>query len=111
VKQDIYAALGVKRRINAAGTLTRLGGALMDDEVIAAMAAAARSSVDIGELQAAANRAISRLNGAQSRASSFRGGLPGCRGSWGTGKFSPAFSTSYSCQVMPADCVKAFRQT
>jgi len=25
--QDIYAALRVKRRINAAGTLTRLGGA------------------------------------------------------------------------------------
>src|SRR5919108_2575065 len=49
--KDIYAALGVKRRINAAGTLTRLGGALMDDEVVAAMAAAARASVDIGELQ------------------------------------------------------------
>ena len=39
--QDIYAALGVKRRINAAGTLTRLGGALMDDEVLSAMVAAA----------------------------------------------------------------------
>jgi seryl-tRNA(Sec) selenium transferase len=65
VKQDIYAALGVKRRINAAGTLTRLGGALMDDEVMAAMAAAARASVDIGELQAAASRTISRLTGAE----------------------------------------------
>ena len=65
MKHDIYAALGVKRRINAAGTLTRLGGALMDDEVIAAMAAAARSSVDIGELQAAASRTISRLTGAE----------------------------------------------
>ncbi|MSQ62909.1 MAG: aminotransferase class V-fold PLP-dependent enzyme [Betaproteobacteria bacterium] len=63
--QDIYAALGVKRRINAAGTLTRLGGALMDDEVVAAMAAAARASVDIGELQAAASRAIARHTGAQ----------------------------------------------
>ena len=63
--QDIYAALGVKRRINAAGTLTRLGGALMDDEVIAAMAAAARASVDIGELQAAASRSIARLTGAE----------------------------------------------
>src|SRR5687767_5277031 len=62
---DIYAALGVKRRINAAGTLTRLGGALMDDEVVAAMAAAARASVDIGELQAAASRTISRLTGAE----------------------------------------------
>src|SRR5512145_199397 len=59
--KDIYAALGVKRRINAAGTLTRLGGALMDDEVLAAMGAAARASVDIGELQAAASRTISRI--------------------------------------------------
>jgi L-seryl-tRNA(Ser) seleniumtransferase len=55
----------VKRRINAAGTLTRLGGALMDEEVIAAMAAAARASVDIGELQAAASRVISRLSTAE----------------------------------------------
>ena len=63
--KDIYAALGVKRRINAAGTLTRLGGALMEEEVIAAMAAAARASVDLGELQAAASRTIARHTGAQ----------------------------------------------
>src|SRR5688572_6588937 len=63
--KDIYAALGVKRRINAAGTLTRLGGALMDDEVVAAMAAAARASVDIGELQSAASKTISRITGAE----------------------------------------------
>ena len=61
MSKDIYAALGVKRRINAAGTLTRLGGALMDEEVVAAMAAAARASVDIGELQAAASRTIARI--------------------------------------------------
>jgi D-glucosaminate-6-phosphate ammonia-lyase len=65
MSEDIYAALGVKRRINAAGTLTRLGGALMDEEVVAAMAAAARASVDIGELQAAASRVISKLTGAE----------------------------------------------
>jgi D-glucosaminate-6-phosphate ammonia-lyase len=59
--KDIYAALGVKRRINAAGTLTRLGGALMADEVVAAMTEAARASVDIGELQAAASRTISKI--------------------------------------------------
>src|SRR5687767_100727 len=63
--KDIYAALGVKRRINAAGTLTRLGGALMDEEVLAAMAAAARASVDIGELQSAASKTISRITGAE----------------------------------------------
>ena len=66
MKQDIYASLGVKRRINAAGTLTRLGGALMHEEVVAAMAAAARASVDIAELQQAASGTISRLTGAQS---------------------------------------------
>src|SRR5688572_32315148 len=65
MKKDVYAALGVKRRINAAGTLTRLGGALMDEEILAAMAAAARASVDIGELQAAASRVIARVTGAQ----------------------------------------------
>jgi len=65
MKQDIYASLGVKRRINAAGTLTRLGGALMQEEVVAAMAAAARASVDIAELQQAASGTISRLTGAQ----------------------------------------------
>ena len=65
MKQDIYASLGVKRRINAAGTLTRLGGALMHEEVVAAMAAAARASVDIAELQQAASGTISRLTGAQ----------------------------------------------
>jgi D-glucosaminate-6-phosphate ammonia-lyase len=63
--KDIYAALGVKRRINAAGTLTRLGGALMAEEVVAAMTEAARASVDIGELQAAASRTIARITGAQ----------------------------------------------
>ena len=62
---DIYTALGVRRRINAAGTLTRLGGSLMAPEVIDAMAAAARWSVDLGELQAAASRTIARLTGAE----------------------------------------------
>jgi len=65
MQPDLYACLGVKRRINAAGTLTRLGGVLMDDEVLAAMAVAARASVDIAELQEAASRTISRLTGAQ----------------------------------------------
>ncbi|OGA18254.1 MAG: hypothetical protein A3I63_07645 [Betaproteobacteria bacterium RIFCSPLOWO2_02_FULL_66_14] len=62
---EVYARLGVSRRINAAGTLTRLGGALMAPEVVAAMAAAARHSVDIAELQAAASGVIARLTGAE----------------------------------------------
>jgi len=61
----VYARLGVKRRINAAGTLTRLGGSLMDEAVLDAMREAARGSVDIGELQSAASRAIAKATGAE----------------------------------------------
>src|SRR5215510_1367014 len=62
---DPYAALGVHRRINAAGALTRLGGAVMAPEVVEAMAAASRASVDIGELQDAASTRIADATGAQ----------------------------------------------
>ncbi len=61
----IYARLGVKRRINAAGTLTRLGGSLMEEPVLDAMREAAHGSVDIGELQSAASRAIAKGTGAE----------------------------------------------
>lgn len=62
---DPYTLLGVRRRINAAGALTRLGGAIMAPEVVAAMAAASRGSVDIGELQDAASRRIAEVTGAE----------------------------------------------
>jgi D-glucosaminate-6-phosphate ammonia-lyase len=62
---DPYAALGVRRRINAAGALTRLGGAVMAPEVVEAMAAASRASVDIGELQDAASGRIADATGAE----------------------------------------------
>lgn len=62
---DIYAKLGVRRRINAAGTLTRLGGSLMAPEVLDAMREAAQSSVDIGELQSAVSRIIAETTGAE----------------------------------------------
>jgi len=65
VSIDPYTALGVRRRINAAGALTRLGGAVMAPEVVAAMAAAARASVDIGELQDAASDRIALATGAE----------------------------------------------
>lgn len=61
---DPYASLGVRRRINAAGALTRLGGAIMAPEVILAMAAASRVSVDIAELQDAASKRIAEVTGA-----------------------------------------------
>jgi D-glucosaminate-6-phosphate ammonia-lyase len=62
---DPYAALSVRRRINAAGALTRLGGAVMSPEVVEAMAAASRASVDIGELQDAASVRIAQATGAE----------------------------------------------
>ena len=62
---DPYARLGVRRRINAAGALTRLGGAVMAPEVVDAMAAASRASVDIGELQDAASARIAQATGAE----------------------------------------------
>lgn len=61
----IYDRLGVTRRVNGAGTLTRLGGGLMPPEVLAAMAEAADSAVDMAELQAAASRVIARATGAE----------------------------------------------
>ncbi|MCB2030883.1 MAG: hypothetical protein KDH18_20695, partial [Rhodoferax sp.] len=52
---------GVARRINAAGTLTRLGGSLMAPEVLDAMREAAGYSVDIAELQTAASERIAAV--------------------------------------------------
>ena len=62
---DLHARLGVPRRINAAGTLTRLGGSLMEPEVLQAMHEAAGASVDMAEMQAAASRVIAQCTGAQ----------------------------------------------
>lgn len=62
---DILSHLGVPRRINVAGTLTRLGGSLMEPEVLQAMAQAAQASVDIAGMQSAASGVIARVTGAQ----------------------------------------------
>jgi L-seryl-tRNA(Ser) seleniumtransferase len=62
---DILTRIGVARRINVAGTLTRLGGSLMEPEVLQAMAQAASASVDIAEMQSAASQVIARATGAR----------------------------------------------
>ena len=62
---DILSTLGVTRRINVAGTLTRLGGSLMEPEVLQAMAQAAAASVDIAEMQTAGSKMISRITAAE----------------------------------------------
>jgi L-seryl-tRNA(Ser) seleniumtransferase len=62
---SIYDRLGVQTVINAAGTLTRLSGTLMDPEVTQAMAAGARSFVRMDELHAAAGAKIAEWTGAE----------------------------------------------
>ena len=62
---DLLSRLGVRRRLNAAGTLTRLGGSLMAPQVLEAMREAAACSVDMAELQTAAGRRIAELMGAE----------------------------------------------
>ena len=61
----IYERLGVRSVINAAGTLTRLGGTLMCAEALEAMREAAQSAVAIEELQGAASRVIAGHTGAE----------------------------------------------
>lgn len=60
-----YAECGVPTVINAAGTLTRLGGGPMRAEVSEAMTAAAQSSVDLVSLQAHASEVIAGITGAE----------------------------------------------
>jgi len=62
---DIYERLGVTKRINGAGLLTRLGGSLMAPEVLDAMRDAAGSFVDMAELQTRASAVIAQHTGAE----------------------------------------------
>ena len=61
----IYERFGVKPIINAVGVATRYGGSLMDPEAIEAMKEAARYSVRLDELQAAASKVIARKTHAE----------------------------------------------
>src|SRR5215210_3318156 len=61
----VYDKLGLRTVINAAGTLTRLGGSRMAPEVLAAMAEASASFVHLDELQAKAGEEIARITGAE----------------------------------------------
>jgi D-glucosaminate-6-phosphate ammonia-lyase len=60
-----YDDLDVQVVINAAGTLTRLGGSRLSPEVLAAMAAASASFVHIDQLQAKAGEVVARITGAE----------------------------------------------
>lgn len=60
-----YEELGVRRVINAAGPLTRLGGNRVAPEVLAAMTDAASSNVRMEDLQERAGSVIAELTGAE----------------------------------------------
>ncbi|MCC7358564.1 MAG: aminotransferase class V-fold PLP-dependent enzyme [Anaerolineales bacterium] len=62
---DFYDRLGLRKLINAHGTLTRLGGSLMAPPVLAAMAAAARHWVDLPELLAKSGDYVAELLGVE----------------------------------------------
>jgi D-glucosaminate-6-phosphate ammonia-lyase len=55
---DIYDELGVRKIINGYATLTSLGGSIMPDEVVSAMAEASHYFVSIDELQEKVGRKI-----------------------------------------------------
>ena len=62
---NIYERLGARTIINATGSTTRMSGALVHEEVVAAMAEAAQYCVDMEALQARAGEIIAELTGAQ----------------------------------------------
>ena len=64
-RDGIYERLGVRRIINAAGPVTRLGGNRLAPEVAAAMAEAAQSHVQIDELQERASAILADATGAE----------------------------------------------
>src|SRR5947207_6687048 len=62
---DVYVLLGVQPIINAAGTITALGGSLMSPEVLAAWNAAAKHFVSLAELQDRVGEKIAGLLGVE----------------------------------------------
>lgn len=61
----IYEDLGLEPIINASGSVTRLGGALMPSEVLEAFVQASRSSVPLEQLQAVASQRIAQATGTE----------------------------------------------
>ena len=61
---SVYDDIGVPRVINAAGTKTRIGGSLIREEAVEAMAAAAAGFARISDLQAHASDLIAEVTGA-----------------------------------------------
>ena len=62
---DIYDKLGIKKLINAEGTLTRLGGSVMDPAVMEEMVEASKYFVDLNELLEKSGEYIANLLGVE----------------------------------------------
>ena len=62
---NVHERFGVVPVINATGSVTRLGGALVPEAVLQAMAEAAAHAASLEEWQAAASRCIARHTGAE----------------------------------------------
>ena len=62
---SVYENFGIKTIINLSGLSTRVGGALMPEAVVRAMADAATESVSMVDLQAGASRYIAEVTGAE----------------------------------------------
>ena len=60
----IYERLGVRTVVNAQGSISKIGGSVMAPEVVAAMAEAAQSYVEISDLLAKSGRHLATLIGA-----------------------------------------------
>ncbi|MDA0832735.1 MAG: aminotransferase class V-fold PLP-dependent enzyme [Planctomycetota bacterium] len=60
---SIYRELGIEPIINASGSVTRLGGAVMPPEVVQAYVDAAQATVPLEHLQALASKRISEATG------------------------------------------------
>ena len=63
--RDIYDQLGVRKYINAYGTVTKYGGSIMDPLVLDAMREASRSFVDLVDLQQRAGKRLAELLGVE----------------------------------------------
>ena len=62
---DVYEELGVRKVINASGTMTHLGGSIPDSRIMDAMKEASQSFVIIMELMEKAGQIISKATGAE----------------------------------------------
>jgi len=62
---DIYDKLGIKKLINAEGTLTSLGGSVMDPAVMEAMTEASKYFVDLNELLKISGEYVASLLGVE----------------------------------------------